>query len=271
MSRKLVTMNPSAESPQQSALSGQRGDRKPGKAHSHTAHCVFIAILMSAGCGGVAKQHAKFQKIGESFRLDLAELYVDKGARKAAVPLLKKVLSDQPKNIKARVLYGCVLRDLGLHPQAERHLLFALRLSPRYAGVHASMGILRDLQRRHAEAIKYHVTAVRLAPRNAGYRNNLGFSLYLAGKLDSAIRHLERALAMDPGLMIAYNNLGFAYGKKRRYELAQRTFRAALGESSTLLNMALIYERTGDARKAVELRERAYALNPDLRPIAEHK
>lgn len=246
MSRKLETMNPTKT-----------------LALALTAAVVALA----AGCGAAAKQHAKMAKIGEGFRLDLAELYVEKGARKAAIPLLKKILSEKPKDIKARVLYGCVLRDLGLLPQAERHLSYALKLQPKYARAHASMGILRDLQRRHTQALSHHLRAVRLSPRNAAYRNNVGFSLYLAGKTDAAIKHLERALEMDPGLTIAYNNLAFAYGKKRQFDLAQRTFRAALGETSTLINMALIYERAGERSKANELRRKAYALNPDLRPV----
>ncbi len=250
MSTKLVTTNPSKS-----------------RAGASLALATLLGFTLSIGCGAAAKQHAKIAKAGENFRLELAQLYVEKGARKAAVPLLKKILGEQPKNIKARVLYGCVLRDLGLLPQAERHLKFALKLAPRYAGAHASMGILRDLQRRHPEAMRHHVAAVRLSPRNAGYRNNLGFSFYLSGKNDRAIKHLERALAMDPGLTVAYNNLGFAYGKQRRFKRARRTFRTALGESSTLLNMALVYERHGQAGKASALRERAYVINPDLRPM----
>jgi len=228
---------------------------------------VLLAATLLVGCGAAAKRHAKMAKVGEGFRLELAELYVEKGARKAAVPLLKKILNEDPKNVKARVLYGCVLRDLGLHPQAERHLSFALKLSPRYAAAHSSLGILRDLQRKHKAAMRHHLVAARLSPRNAAYRNNLGFSLYLGGKNDVAIKHLERALAMDPGLTIAYNNLGFAYGKKRQFDRARRTFRAAIGESSTLINMALVYDRHGETDKASLLRERAYALNPDLRPM----
>jgi len=247
MSRKLETINPTKS--------------------LAVALAVVTAAALATGCGAAAKQHAQIARVGENFRMDLAELYVEKGARKAAIPLLKKILSEKPKNIKARVLYGCLLRDLGLLPQADRHLAYALKLSPNYARAHAAMGILRDLQRRHTDALVHHLKAVRLSPRNAAYRNNVGFSLYLAGKTDAAIKYLERALEMDPGLTVAYNNLAFAYGKKRQYDEARRTFRAALGESSTLLNMALIYEQAGKRSKARELRRRAYALNPDLRPV----
>ena len=169
----------------------------------------------------------------------------------------------------ARVLYANVLRDLGLYPQAEREYRYVLAKAPRYAPGHAGIGILCDLQRQSKTALRHHRIAVRLAPGNPSYRNNLGFSLYLAGKTDEAIVELERALAMDPSLAVAYNNLGFAYGRKKDYERAERTFRSALGEASTLLNMALIYEENGDLARAETLRKRAYDLDPELRPDEE--
>jgi Flp pilus assembly protein TadD len=224
-----------------------------------------LALALAAGCGA-AKQHNKIQKAGEELRFELAALYVDKGVDQAAVPLLQKVLAEDPKDVRARLLYGKVLRDLGLHPQAERELLFALQLDPNNPETHAALGILYDVKRETDKARSHHVAAVKLAPGMARYRNNLGFSLYLAGNYQAAAYHLEQALAMDPSLVVAYNNLGFTYGRLHKFERARKTFRSALSEASTLINMALVYEDHGDADRAASLRNAAYAINPDLRP-----
>ncbi len=233
---------------------------------------LVTAATLGLGLGcGAGKQHRKIRNSGESLRIELAMLYVDKGVHKAAIPLLRKILDEDPKDIQARVLYANVLRDGGLHPQAEREYRYALELGPGYAPGHAGMGILCDLQRRPNTAMKHHLYAVRLDPGNAAFRNNLGFSLYLGGRIDKAIVAFEQALAMDPSLAVAYNNLGFAYGRKRQFKRAAKTFRAALGEASALLNMALIYEEHGQDERADGLRRQAYALDPDLEPVATAK
>jgi Tfp pilus assembly protein PilF len=223
----------------------------------------MVAALFAVGCGA-ARQHAKIQQEGEALRFDLAALYVDKGVPQAAAPLLQKILAESPRDVRARVMYGVVLRDMDLYPQAERELRFALSIEPGNAA--AAIGILYDLQRKPEPAKRHHIAAVRLSPGDAAYRNNLGFSLYLAGDIPGAISQLEQALAMDPSLTIAYNNLGFAYGRAHQFDRAERVFRAALGEASTLLNMAMVHDDLGEHDEATALRERAYELDPDLRP-----
>ena len=226
---------------------------------------VLGVALGSAGCGA-QRQHAQIQRDGEALRSELAELYVAKGARQAAAPLLERVIAESPRNARVRVLYGSVLRDLGLYPQAEKELRFALRLDGRRADGHDALAILLDLTGRGDEALRHHQRAARLAPSNAEIRNNLGFALYLAGRTDEAILHLERALALDPGLAQAHINLGFAYGRAGRLAEAERSFRNALPEASAQHDLALVLDERGDAEGARAARERAYALDPDLRP-----
>ncbi len=231
----------------------------------------LLAALLTLGGCGAARQHQKIQDKGAALRYDLAELYVNKGVPQAAVPLLQKILSEDPEDVRARVLYANVLRDIGLLPQAEREYMYALKLAPGMAAAHAGLGILADLQHRSTVALEHHLYAVRLEPGNAAYRNNLGFSLYLAGKNDDAIKVFEQVLAMDPGLAVAYNNLGFAYGKRGEFDKAEQTFRAGNGEAAALLNMALVHDDRGDHARAEELRQQAYLLDPDLEPVAAAK
>jgi tetratricopeptide (TPR) repeat protein len=231
-----------------------------------TAATVIALGMWALGCGGAAKHHAQIKQQGESFRYELAELYVDKGAPGAAIPLLQKILDEDANDVRARVLYGNILRDQGLYPQAEAQLRFALDLAPERADVHAGLGILYDLQRKQREALDHHRKAVLLAPRDAAFRNNLGFSLYISGQNVEAIAELERALALDPAMGIAYNNLGFAYGREGLFNRARTTFLSALGEAQALINMAIVYDDQGMYDEADTMREQAYAIDPDLRP-----
>ena len=86
------------------------------------------------------------------------------------------------------------------------------------------------------------------------------------GEPERAIAPLEAALALDPGLPQAYANLGFAYGRAGRLDDAARTFRAGLGEAAALVDLAVLHDERNEPTEARALRERAYALDPDLRP-----
>lgn len=231
-----------------------------------TLVAALLGLTLASGCAGPAKQQAAIQMQSDALRRELAELYVQKGARQAAVPLLQKLIAEQPTDVRARVLYGTLLRDLDLYPQAEAELRRALVLDPRRADAHAGLAILLDLTGRHADALAHHRSAAQLAPGSADYRNNLGFSLLAAGDAAGAIAPLEAALSLDPALPHAYANLGFAYGRTGRFDLAERTFRAGLGEAAALFNLSLLQAERGDVATSATLRERAFALAPDLRP-----
>jgi Flp pilus assembly protein TadD len=216
-----------------------------------------------AGCA-TSSHMRKTEQDGENLRVELAQTYMRKGAYDAALPLLKRALADKPKDPYLHTMYGTVLRERGLYPQAERELLSALAAEPKRASAWAEIGVLYDLERRSEEAEHAHRRAVELAPGNARYWNNLGFSLYVAGRVDDAIPVLERSLAIDPGMTVAYNNLGFAYGKKGAYKEAERSFRTAGGDAAVMVNMALVYEQNVDDATAAKLRAEAKAMDPSL-------
>jgi len=222
-------------------------------------------MLVSVASGCASQKHiARTQAEGEALRADLAATYVDKGAYDAAIPLLRRALLDKPKSSHIHALYGKVLREKGLFPQAERELIIARELAPLSAKPYAELGILYALERRQAEAETSFRQAVKLEPRHASYWNNLGFALYIGGKLAEAVTAFEKALSLDPALIVAYNNLGFAYGKAGDLEAAKRSFRSAGGEVAMLLNMAIVYDDRGEPKRAAELRAEARQMDPDL-------
>lgn len=230
------------------------------------AALLFILALGLAACGA-QKQHAQVQKAGEALRLDVAQLYIEKGARQQAVPLLRRILASEPNNHGARVLYGSVLRDLGLYPQAKAQLARVLEAVPNAAEAHAALGILFDLQREFDKAKTHHNKAVALAPGRADFVNNLGFSYFLSKQHEFAVKCFEQALSLDPGLALAYNNLGFTYGSLGDFDKAERTFRTALGDAGAAYNMALVYDQKGKKKKAARMRRRAFDRDPELRAV----
>ncbi len=228
---------------------------------------VSLAVLATALVGCASEKHIKkSEDEGRMLRMDLAETYVRKGAYTAAIPFLIRAVAEFPSDAHIRVLYGTVLREQGLYPQAEKELLEATRLAPSSAAAWASIGVLYDLMRRPTDAEAAHRKAIELAPRNATAWNNLGFSLYVAGRNEEAVTTLETALALDPSLIVAYNNLGFAYGKRGDLESAERCFRTAGGQARALANMAIVHEGRGDDVAAARLRAEAREQDPTAFP-----
>jgi Tfp pilus assembly protein PilF len=223
----------------------------------------LIGLVVVAACA--SSQHVrKTEAEGRALRSDLAEMYIEKKAYDAALPLLKRSLAEDPKNPHLHTLYATVLRERALYPQAEGEYLTALKLDEKHAPAWAGIALLYDLTHRPVDAERAHRRALALAPGAAAYYNNYGFSLYIAGRYDEAIVVLEKALLIDPTLSVAYNNLGFAYGRRGRYDDAERTFRTGGGEIAAKLNLALVYEQNGDGAAAARLRAEAHALDPDL-------
>jgi Flp pilus assembly protein TadD len=197
-------------------------------------------------------------------RLELAQVYLDKEAYTAAVPLLERATTEHPAATPLRVAYATALRETRRYPQAERQYQLAIAGAPDDAAAQAGLGILYDLMRRPAEAERAHRRAVELAPEAGEYWNNLCFSRFAAGDDPGAIAACERAVDLDPGLLVAHNNLGFALGRRGDYQRALRAFRAAGDEAAAQLNLAIAYQRNGDAATARQLRAEAYRLDPRL-------
>jgi len=228
----------------------------------------LLVFTLAAGCASTANLR-KAEEDGEKMRFELAETYVRKGAYAAAIPMLRREVIAHPKNDQVHTLYGIVLREQGLYPQAEKELKAALAIAPASPRALDAIGVLFDLMRRPDEAETAHRSALAAAPASAMYWNNLGFSLYVAKKNDEAIIALERALALDPGLVVAYDNLGFAYGRRGDDAGAERCFRTAGGELGTRVNMAIVYEQRGETERASRLRADAQTLDPRVQLEAQ--
>lgn len=225
---------------------------------------IVTLLILASACA--SQKHIKQAEVdGEGLRLEMAEIFIKKGSHMAAVPLLRRVLSEDPENIEARVLYGQVLRRQGLHGQALAQLKLAAEKAPKYAPAYAGLGIVFDVMQEPKKAHRAHLRAVSLDRRNADYWNNLGFSLFVAGDIESSIQALERALALNPSLTVAYNNLGFAYARRGDDEAALRSFRSAVGEARAYLNLAMVMDERNQAGRADEYRNKAFAIEPSLK------
>lgn len=123
------------------------------------------------------------------------------------------------------------------------------------------LGVVADLQRRHAEAEHFFQIALRSDPRNAEVLGDLGYCYFLQGQLSKAESALTKATLLEPASKRNRNNLGLVLGHLGRHEEALAHFRLANSEADACYNLAFIFaaqERVAEAKECFQL-----ALNAD--------
>ena len=112
--------------------------------------------------------------------------------------------------------------------QAVGHLQAALRLNPRYADAHNSLGVAMKQKGRLDEAATHYEEAIRLRPEFAAAHNNLGAVRYLQDKLDQAEAHYRKALELNARYPDAQRNLGLVLARSGRSAEALDHFRKSV-------------------------------------------
>ena len=90
---------------------------------------------------------------------------------------------------------------------------------------------------------------------------------YQRGDIDTAIAHLQEGIAIDPLCFKLHYHLGLLFGRRDELLAAIETLETAVDlhprNFSALKNLAVLYQRAGFKRKAVEMWERALSCAVD--------
>jgi Flp pilus assembly protein TadD len=183
-----------------------------------------------------------------------------------ALPYLRRLLAQHPRNGRLRLMLAEVLREKGMLEASKRELDRVLRQAPRNPEVASAYGVLLDHMGRHKQAERHHRRAVKGAPGSPRYHNNLGFCLFLQRELDEAKGAFRDAIRLDPGFRRAYNNLGFVHGMLGDRDAALSAFSQAGSKALALTNLGLVEEMRGQPLMARRMYERALRAQPGYRP-----
>lgn len=178
-------------------------------------------------------------------RLRLAEALFDAGRTAESRPLFEALVGEPAAEPAARVGLGRIAAVEGRHEDAARHFERAVALFPELGAAHyglarayRALGRPADAERARADHTRFGARWPRLEDtvlasvttlREDG-RAILQRAVALAdqGDVDGAIAGHEAALADDPTLGQAHVNLVSLYGRVRRWEDAERHYRAAV-------------------------------------------
>ena len=191
------------------------------------------------------------------------------GEREAALELARAV------EAKAE---GSAPRLLGVAPfylgteqpdEAARVAQAAARLQPDLAAAHQALGAAHRVALRLEEAASAYARALELDPKSAAARRSLADLRRATGKPEEALALYRELLAAEPRDGAARAGLVLALFDAGQRAEAERELEAALAEQpgnlQLLVGASYWYAAKGEAKRAVELSERAVALEPQRR------
>lgn len=146
--------------------------------------------------------------------------------------------------------------------RAEKALLTILRVDERNATAYNRLGILYAKQQAFTDAIECFEIAQSLEP-SASSLHNVGLIYYETEQYDKAALAFEQALQMEEDVAarhIAYAKVQEKLGHVKRTVTALERAVELEKTPQTLGILADIYERTGQAEEALDLREQAAKL-----------
>jgi tetratricopeptide (TPR) repeat protein len=118
--------------------------------------------------------------------------------------------------------------DAGDAPGAIESYLQSIKLEPRSAEVHLSLGHAYLRLQKDRDAIKAFKESIKLNPKNAETHYGLGFANFRLGKFREAADEFKKATTLEPrlakahyGLSLAYQELGMESGLMEEYRILE--------------------------------------------------
>lgn len=197
------------------------------------AFCLLPLVCGLVACAGLSNRRTR--DADAHFRMATAALQQPGGIqsevnRRAAYPELMQAIRLDPRNARYHQTLGTFFLYDKDYPSAERETLRALELDSDLADGHNNLGLIYLSQGRTSEAAAQFRKALENrsypTPEFAAY--NLGNAEYRLGDFAAAAEAYERSLAILPNNPDGRFQLGMSYARLGRLAEAERAFNAAL-------------------------------------------
>jgi len=167
---------------------------------------------------------------------------------------IKKALEINPKNLDARILYLQYLLSAKKFKEASRFAASSIKYFPSDP---APLKFFADIFSRahvYKDAVRYYNKVLGLVDHAPYTYLALGKVYQNQNNLTLAVKNYKKAIKLEPRLYEAHFNLGYCYSRQgkineaiKHLEIYSRKFS---NDVSVLNNLALLYERAGQTRKA---------------------
>jgi len=205
-------------------------------------------VLYISGCSG-KEGFILWGKFGGSNEdSDLAEFF--------------STIRPRPGNPDSHYLLAGYYQERGQHREAIAEFKKVISIDPRYVKAYNGLGVSYDLLNEFGNALLSYETAISLDPAQAYLYNNLGYSWLMQGNPARAISAFQKAISLNSQEPRFHNNLASAYAEKAQFQLAMEEFLRGGDEAQAHFNMAEIYFQKGIYTEAGNNYSAALRLNP---------
>jgi len=240
-------------------------------AHRAAVACLGAFFCGLAACASLSARDAK--DADAHFRMATAALQQNGGIqsevnRRAAYPELTMAIKLDPRNARYHQTMGTLYLYNQDYQAAERETLFSLKLDPSYAEGHNNLGLIYLSQGKLSEAAAEFRKALENlsypTPEYAAY--NLGKAAYLLKDFAVAAEAYERSLAILPENAEGRFELGMCYTQLGRLADAEKAFTAALllrpDAARTRYELGMVLFKLGRRGEAAAQFRRVVELDP---------
>jgi len=149
-------------------------------------------------------------------------------------------------------------------------LIRSVEIYPRFADAYTQMGVAYYKLNNLDSALICYNKSLAINPGNSTVQNNIGTIYFTAGKYDESLKYFIEATRLNPAYAEAHMNTGSAYGMLKQYDAAIQSLLQSVkydpGNAQSFYFLGLTYRFKGDESNAGIYLEKAYSIDPKLRP-----
>jgi arylsulfatase A-like enzyme/Flp pilus assembly protein TadD len=183
-----------------------------------------------------------------------------------ALPVVRQVLADDPRNAFARVVMGSAHMGMEQYPEAIQWFRKYLELVPTSAYAHHWLAVCYLKMGDRDNALREAAAALAIDPRFTDARIIRGGVLATRGDYAGAIEELRTAVTTDPAKPMLRLDLAKVLGEAGHTAEAEAEYRALLGlkpdDPTALIGLGVLQAKTGATEEAARSLRRALEVDP---------
>lgn len=256
--------------------------KKLSQAYPHSAVGDYMTGMVLAAQGKTSEAIAAYrtaidkQPQAAEPLAAMVKAYLSRKQAREALAALDEALKREPSNFVAQNLRGEVLLLTGDSGNAEKALLKAVELNPKFPSSYRNLGMARLARNDVAGAVQSYESGLRQLPENEMLVYSLAALYEHQGQLDRAIGRYEELLKQKPDSDMAKNNLAMLLvthrddrrSLDRARDLVQKLDTDA--EPAYLDTVGWVHYRRGELDQAVSVLQQVAQKVPDAPLVGYH-